>query len=132
MIDSMGDASERREHPRVPLDANAPVVFLGVLLISGDDTLGPGRIVNIAEEGIFLGTDVELEMGRPVELQLERASGQCRAAGKVVWQSSTGVGVRFPDPDPEFRYFVRELAAADPDERLALPQTVTKVTARVD
>lgn len=111
---------KRRKHERVPLSEAAPTVFLSVRVVF-EGHHGVGRIVNIAEEGIFLQTDVALPKGTSASLRLLLASGSlCAAEGSVVWlaKSRVGVGIRLSEPNQEFREFVRLLAAAESAKEL--------------
>lgn len=95
-------------------------MFLSVRVLYGDQA-GVGRVVNIAEEGIFLQTEMSLPMGTPVSLRFVLASGPlCRAEGSVVWvaEPGVGVGIRLHAPDDEFREYVRRLAAAESAKEL--------------
>lgn len=116
----MTTSGNRRKHERVPLSEAAPTVFLSVrVLYREHDTVG--RIVNIAEEGIFLQTELAIPIGATVSLRFVLASGRlCRADGSVVWEaeSGVGVGVRLHTPDDEFRMYVRRLAAAESAKEL--------------
>ncbi len=103
----------------MPLSEAAPTVFLSVRVVYQDrDSVG--RIVNIAEEGIFLQTEVPIPIGTEVSLRFVLASGRlCRAEGSTVWkpESGVGVGVRLV-PDDEFRMYVRQLASAESAKEL--------------
>lgn len=118
------DGCERRKLPRVPLSARAPVIHLPVTLMLGDEKQF-ASIVNIAEEGMFVRSDADVEAERPVHVCfLVGADRRCEARGHVVRKATKGFGVRLTDPDDEFRYLVRELAAADRDERADLLSTI--------
>ena len=123
---------KRRNYPRVPLSADAPVVLLRTALIVDGRRCPDANIINMAEEGLFLQTSEPIPQDRAVQLRLVTGEDRvCVANGRVVWRADLGVGIRLAKASEEFRYFVRELAAVGIDERQVLVRSVRSPQMRV-
>src|SRR5262249_4046229 len=103
--------ARKRQQPRQP-------VFLDAVVETGMVT-SHGRILNISEGGLFVATDLHLDIGARVTVT-ERESGlrRMRVTGIVVHRTPhldhAGLGVRFISPvvAPAVRAVLRELATA--------------------
>lgn len=125
----MGDGSERRQYPRVPLTADAPVIHLQVELIVGEHKT-VAQVINIAEEGLFVAATALIERSVRVEVLFVVDGESCPAAGTVVWKTDRGLGIRLTEVSDEFRLFVRRLAAVDLDERWEMLKSVSTAEIR--
>lgn len=120
---------ERRQFTRVPLTADAPVIYLQVELSVGEQT-AQAQVINIAEEGLFLATKAPIERSVRVEIDFVVQDEACPATGTVVWKTNRGIGIRLTEPSAAFRRFVQRLAEADLDERWELLKHVSKAQIR--
>lgn len=126
---NVGDGSERRKYPRVPLTADAPVIHLRIELLVGD-LVAEAQVINIAEEGMFLATKGPIERSVAVEVELVSDGTSCIAHGTVVWKTDAGIGLRLTKPSDEYREFVQRLAAVDLDERWEMLKKVSLAQVR--
>ncbi len=126
---AVGDGSERRKYPRVPLTADAPIIHLSVDLSVGEQRAS-AQVINIAEEGLFLATDAPIERSVQVELEFVVAEQTCTGAGMVVWKTDRGIGIRLTTASEDYRQWVRELAAASLDDRWEMLKAVDRADIR--
>jgi len=130
---NVDSGARRRKHPRVPLSTSAPTVFQSVRVLHAGEE-GVGRIINIAEEGVFLQTDLDVALGTAAVLRLVLSSGPlCQAEGRVVWRAESGVGLglSLPNSNEALREFVGRLAAVESaDELLAVIREIREADVR--
>ena len=82
------DHSDRRRHPRLPVDVEAKVRELGA---SGVEA----RVLNISESGFMAVAEGEFEVGSRVWLILP---GRDRANAVVKWTAGDKLGAEFAEP----------------------------------
>ena len=82
------DHSDRRRHPRLPVDVEAKVRELGA---SGVEA----RVLNISEQGFMAESEGRFEVGCRVWLMLP---GRDRAKAVVKWTAGDKLGAEFAEP----------------------------------
>jgi len=82
------DESDRRRHPRVPVDVEAKMRELG-------STGVEARVLNISEQGFMAETEASFEIGTRVWLMLP---GRERANAVVKWTAGDRLGAEFAEP----------------------------------
>ncbi|HEX8842392.1 MAG TPA: PilZ domain-containing protein [Sphingomicrobium sp.] len=82
------DESDRRRHPRVPVDVEAKMRELG-------STGVEARVLNISEQGFMAETEASFEVGTRVWLMLP---GRERANAVVKWTAGDRLGAEFAEP----------------------------------
>jgi hypothetical protein len=82
------DESDRRRHPRMPVEVEAKMRELGA---SGVEA----RVLNISEQGFMAESDGHFEVGSRVWLMLP---GRDRANAVVKWTAGDKLGAEFAEP----------------------------------
>ena len=82
------DQSDRRRHPRVPVDVEAKMRELGATGVEA-------RVLNISEQGFMAETEANFEVGTRVWLMLP---GRERANAVVKWTAGDRLGAEFAEP----------------------------------
>jgi len=82
------DHSDRRRHPRVPVDVEAKMRELGATGVEA-------RVLNISEQGFMAETEANFEVGTRVWLMLP---GRERANAVVKWTAGDRLGAEFAEP----------------------------------
>jgi hypothetical protein len=82
------DESDRRRHPRMPVEVEATMRELGA---SGVEA----RVLNISEQGFMAESDGHFEVGSRVWLMLP---GRDRANAVVKWTAGDKLGAEFAEP----------------------------------
>ena len=87
-IGQTADASDRRQHTRIPVELDARVRELGANGIEA-------RILNISESGFMAQVDGRFDVGTRVWLMLP---GRDRANAVVKWTAGDKLGAEFATP----------------------------------
>lgn len=82
------DPSDRRRHPRHPVELDARMRELGAEGVEA-------RVLNISENGFMAATDAQFEVGTRIWLMLP---GRDRANAVVKWIAGDKIGAEFADP----------------------------------
>lgn len=130
MMKAVSDDRRQRKFERVPLTGEAQVVELDMELQVGEQS-ADAKVINIAEEGLYLDTAAPLERRVEVEIDLVIDGQTTSVVGTIVWKSHKGVGIRLKEVSESFRQLVRRMAAADPDERSQMIEAISSARVRV-
>jgi hypothetical protein len=82
------DHSDRRQHPRLPVEVDAKMRELG-------STGVEAKVLNISERGFMAASEAEFEVGSRVWLMLP---GRERANAVVKWIAGDKLGAEFAHP----------------------------------
>jgi hypothetical protein len=82
------DESDRRRHPRLPIDVDAKMRELGA---NGAEA----KVLNISEHGFMAESEGRFEVGSRVWLMLP---GRERANAVVKWTAGDKIGAEFAEP----------------------------------
>lgn len=82
------DESDRRRHPRLPIDVDAKMRELGANGVEA-------RILNISEHGFMAESEGRFEVGSRLWLMLP---GRERANAVVKWTAGDKIGAEFAEP----------------------------------
>jgi uncharacterized protein (TIGR02266 family) len=97
---------EKRVHPRVALVAEVDVA-------SGNNFF-VGRTRDLSVGGLFIETDVQIDVGAPLTVELDLQKKRFRFSAEVVWtlvgkdKKVVGVGVRFISLSPPARKAIED------------------------
>lgn len=130
MMESVAGDKRERKYERVPLTGDAQVVELDMELQVGEQSTD-AKVINIAEEGLYLDTAAPLERRVEVEIELVIDGDPTSVVGTIVWKSHKGVGIRLKEVSEAFRQLVRRMAVADPAERSHMIEAISTARVRV-
>lgn len=82
------DPSDRRRHPRLPIDLDVKMRELGANGVEA-------RVLNISEQGFMAATDAHFDVGARIWLILPDRE---RASAVVKWTAGDKIGAEFAEP----------------------------------